>query len=150
VLGIEYVGIEEASPAPGLLEAIHMAEGIIIAPSNPLVSIEPILRVKGVRSAIRESKAKVVAISPIVGGRVIKGPLEKMFQGVGIEVSPVGIAEYYEGLIDALIVDDTDEAYVRTVQSKDIQCYAAQTIMDSAERKRGLASFVTDVIRQLD
>src|SRR5215212_2885500 len=108
VLGVEFAGAEESRPAPGVLEAIDRAEAILIAPSNPFVSIGPILAVPGVREAIATAKAPVVAVSPIVGGEAIKGPAAKMFRSLGGEASAAGVAAHYRGLVGTLVIDELD------------------------------------------
>jgi LPPG:FO 2-phospho-L-lactate transferase len=102
-----------ASPAPGVLDAIADADVVIIPPSNPLVTIGPMLAVVG--DALRSTRARRVAISPIVGGRALKGPLVSLMQSMGHEVSSAGVARIYDGLIDVLLVDEPVEAEVGTV-----------------------------------
>jgi LPPG:FO 2-phospho-L-lactate transferase len=102
-------GVDEAAPAPGVVEAIREADGVIISPSNPLVSIGPPLAVAGVREALRETEARVAAVSPIVGGRALKGPADRMLRDQGLEASAVSIARLYEDFLDVLVIDAADE-----------------------------------------
>ncbi|WP_047154808.1 2-phospho-L-lactate transferase [Aneurinibacillus tyrosinisolvens] len=147
VLKIEFDGIENARPAPGILEAIDKSDVILIAPSNPLVSIHPILSVPGMKEAIRESNAKVVAVSPVVGGNVIKGPGARMLRDLGIEVSPVGVALCYQGLIDGIVIDEQDQEYREHLQQLNLEVLVTDTIMDSDNKKSMLAKQVIDFVK---
>jgi LPPG:FO 2-phospho-L-lactate transferase len=147
VLKIEFDGIENASPASGILEAIKKADVILFAPSNPLVSINPILSVPGIKKAIFDSHAKVVAVSPIVGGNVIKGPGARMLKDLGIDVSPLGIASCYNGLLDAMVIDFRDEEYAESLKGLNMEILVTDTIMDSDHKKRKLAEQVIDFIK---
>jgi len=111
VLGLRYEGAEAARPAPGVLEALAAAEVVFLAPSNPLVSIGPILAVPGIREAV--ARAYTVALSPLVGGRALRGPLAEMLASLGNEPTIAGIAAGYEGLVDRFLVDPADEAEAR-------------------------------------
>jgi LPPG:FO 2-phospho-L-lactate transferase len=104
--GVELRGIQDARPTGDVLDAIAGAEAIVIGPSNPVISIGPILAVPGRRDAIRESPAPVVAVSPFVGGRVLKGPTEPFMQHAGLEPSASGILAAYQGLLDGLVCDE--------------------------------------------
>ncbi len=101
-------GADRARPAPGILDAIVQADAIILCPSNPLLSIEPILQVPGIRAALEQRKAPCVAVSPIIGGQAVKGPAAKLMAELSMEVSPAGVARYYGSLIDGLVVDTVD------------------------------------------
>jgi len=142
VLDVIYDGVEEAEPAPGVLEAIEEADTIIVCPSNPVVSIGPILAVPGVRQAIREAKASRVAISPIVGGRPVKGPADKLMAGIGVEVSPLGVAHLYQDFLDILVIDWQDQRYATGLEEMGIKPVVTQTLMTSLERKMELARTV--------
>jgi LPPG:FO 2-phospho-L-lactate transferase len=109
VKSVRFVGIEEAGPSPGTSEAIDNADAIVLCPSNPFVSVEPILSVPGMRERIRNSKAVKIAVSPIVGAKAIKGPAGKMFHELGVEPSALAVAKRYEGLLDAFMIDRVDE-----------------------------------------
>ena len=142
VLDVIYDGVEEAEPAPGVLESIEKADTIIICPSNPVVSIGPILAVQGVRNALREAKAPRVAISPIVGGRPVKGPADKLMAGIGVEVSPLGVAHLYRDFLDILVIDRRDEKHATALEEMGIKPVVTQTLMTSMERKVELARTV--------
>ena len=107
VLGVKFQGAKKSRPAPGLLRAIRDAEGIIFCPSNPIISVGPILAVPGIRKALERRKCPSAAISPIVGGRALKGPAAAMMQSMGMEVSVLGVAKLYRGLVDILVLDET-------------------------------------------
>jgi LPPG:FO 2-phospho-L-lactate transferase len=107
---IAFQGVETARPGPGVIEAIAGAEAILIAPSNPYLSVDPILAVPGVAQALAAAKAPVVAVSPIVGGAAVKGPTVKLMQELGVEVSPIAAAAHYGDLLDGLLLDERDAA----------------------------------------
>ena len=142
VRGVRFDGIDAATPAPGVLEAIRSAEAVIIAPSNPIGSILPILSVPGVREAIIASKAPRVAVSPIVGGRSLQPPAGEMMAGLGYEVSVAGVAEVYRGLIDALAIDEADADGAERVAATGARPIVAQTIMRDNASRRTLAAAV--------
>jgi len=147
VLGVLYKGIEKARPAPGVLDAIMKACGIVICPSNPIVSIGTILSVKGVREALRETDAKIVGISPIVGGAPIKGPADKLMRGVGVEVSAYGVAELYKDFLDYFIIDKRDANLIERIEELGIKVFVTDTIMKSLEDKIRLARFTINIIK---
>lgn len=142
VRGVRFDGIDAATPAPGVLEAIRSAEAVIIAPSNPIGSILPILSVPGVREAIIASKAPRVAVSPIVGGRSLQPPAGEMMAGLGYEVSVAGVAEVYRGLIDALAIDEADADGAERVAATGARPIVAQTIVRDNASRRTLAAAV--------
>ncbi|WP_078429261.1 2-phospho-L-lactate transferase [Alkalihalobacterium alkalinitrilicum] len=144
VLNIDYRGSTNASPSPGVLDSIAEAEIILVAPSNPLVSIGPILSVPGIKEGIKKSKAKVIAVSPIVNGGVIKGPADRMMRDMNIEVSPIGIADFYEGLLDGIVIDFLDEQYSDKLQKRGLGVLVTDTIMDSDEKKERLSNQVVE------
>jgi len=110
LIGVEFRGAEAALPAPGVTAAITSADVILIAPSNPFLSIDPILAIPGLRKALEERRGPVVAVSPIVGGKAVKGPTAKLMAEMNLEVSNAAIARHYDGLIDGLLVDTDDVA----------------------------------------
>ncbi|MBX5491347.1 MAG: 2-phospho-L-lactate transferase [Chloroflexi bacterium] len=139
VRGVRFRGIEEARPAPGVLEALAAADGIILAPSNPVVSLGPILAVPGVRAALQATRAPIVGISPIVGGATIKGPADQMLRGLGHEVSPVGVARLFADCLSAFIVDRIDAALAPAVAALGVRPVIADTIMRGPAEKAALA-----------
>lgn len=147
VLAVEFAGAELARPAPGVLAAIAGAEAILIAPSNPFVSIAPILAVPGVHEALLAAEAPVIAVSPIVGGEAIKGPAAKMFRSLGGEASAAGVAAHYAGLIDALVIDQVDADQAEAVASHDVRPVVTDTIMRGARERANLARVALDAAR---
>lgn len=148
VLEISYSGTEAAAPAPGVLDAIAGAELVIVCPSNPLVSIGTILSVSGVRQALCDTQAAIAAISPIVGGATIKGPADRMMRGLGMEVSPVGVARAYADFLDVLVLDQQDAALAPGVEQLGVRAVVADTIMRDRETKRALARLTLDATLQ--
>jgi LPPG:FO 2-phospho-L-lactate transferase len=142
VEGVVFDGVDKAVPAPGVLEAIRQAKTLVIAPSNPIVSIGPILAVPGVRRALVEAAAPCVAVSPIVGGRPVKGPADKFMAALGVEVSPRGVAQLYRDFVDVLVVDGRDRSQLAAVEALGIRAVAEQTLMTSQARKTALARAV--------
>ncbi len=139
VRALRFEGVEEARPAPGVLEAIAEAEAVIVAPSNPLVSIGPILAVPGIRRALRETKAPVVAVSPIVGGRALKGPADRMLASLGHEPSAAGVARLYADFLHTLVLDREDAGLAPAVASLGVRPVVTDTIMRDAASRRALA-----------
>lgn len=140
VRSIRFEGIESAKPAPGVLEAITGAETVILAPSNPFVSIGPILAVEGIRAALESTKAARIAVSPIIAGQVVKGPAAKMMTTLGYEVSALGVAKIYQGLIDLFVLDEQDRELAPAVEALGMKALVTDTMMTSMERKAELAS----------
>lgn len=137
VLGVRFDGIESAEPAPGVVEAIGEADLVLICPSNPVVSVDPILGLPGVRQAIRDSDARVVCVSPIVGGKAIKGPAANMLQRAGAEVSAAGVSAYYGDLVDVMVIDTQDAGLESAIRAQGHEVIVLDTIMgDRADRAR--------------
>jgi LPPG:FO 2-phospho-L-lactate transferase len=145
VLDVVFVGARESYPAPGVLDAIKEAEAIILAPSNPIVSIGSILATPGIHDVLHEASGMVVAISPIVGGAPIKGPADKLMLGLKMEVSPVGVARYYRDFLDVMVIDKQDEHLLSAIEDLGIPAVATNTIMHNLEAKKALALKVLEV-----
>lgn len=146
VKGFRFSGIEKAQPAPGVMKAIIQADAIVFCPSNPWVSIDPILKIKGVRSALAEKK--VVAVSPIIGGQTVKGPAAKMFTELGIEPSSFAVANHYEGSISGFVLDVQDADWTDDIQAIGIRTLVVNTIMKSSTDRLQLAQDVLDFIQK--
>ncbi len=130
-----------------MLEAIASAEVIAIAPSNPVVSIGPILSVPGVREALRSTRAKVVAVSPIIGGKTIKGPADRMMASLGMAPTCVGVAEAYADFLDVLVIDEEDRELAPAVEAAGVRAVVTDTIMRGPAEKRALAEVVLGAVQ---
>ena len=142
VQAIHFAGVETARPAPGVLEAIADARIVIVAPSNPFVSIGPILAVPGIREALEATNATRVAVSPIIAGEVVKGPAARMLASLGHEVSALGVARLYRPFIDVFVLDEADAALAPQVEALGLRAVVTQTLMSTPERKLALAHAV--------
>lgn len=147
--GIAYHGIADAQASDEVWQALRQAEQIIIAPSNPIVSVGTILALSGIREFFAQRRVPVIAISPIVGGNVIKGPLVPMLQQAGYAVSPVGIAQWYHGLIDGMVIDSVDSALADAVAATGARVCVTDTIMADPARKAALAQRCLDFCAEL-
>ena len=139
VQDVVFVGIEEARPAPGVLDALKGADAILLAPSNPIVSIGSILAVSGIHDTLHEASGMIVAVSPIIGGAPIKGPADKLMSGLGMEVSAVGVARCYRDFLDVMIIDQQDAQLVSEIEDLGIPTVTTNTIMHNSEAKAALA-----------
>jgi len=139
VTGVDLAEARRARPGPGVLDALRDARAILICPSNPIVSIGPILAMPEVREALKRSRAPVVAISPIVGGAPVKGPADRLMRGVGVEVSARGVAEIYRGLIDAFVIDERDANLAADIEAMGIRTRVLDTIMGDVAVAQNLA-----------
>jgi LPPG:FO 2-phospho-L-lactate transferase len=142
VEAIELRGFNNARPAPGVLDAIGKSGAVILAPSNPFVSLEPIIRLAGVREALTQVRERVAAISPIVGGKPVKGPADKMMRGLGHEVSPLGIARLYRDFVGLFVLDQVDSRYLEPIRKLGIRAMTTDTIMSTPARAEKLAGVV--------
>jgi LPPG:FO 2-phospho-L-lactate transferase len=142
VQDVVFVGADEARPAPDVLDAIKGAEAILIAPSNPIVSIGSILAIPGIHDALHEASGMVVAVSPIIGGVPIKGPADKLMRGLGMDVSAVGVARCYRDFLDVMIIDERDAHLTSEIEDLGIPTVATNTIMRDASAKAALACVV--------
>ena len=144
VQDVIFVGASDARPAPGVLDAIKEAEAILIAPSNPIVSIGSILAVPGIHDILHEARGMVVAVSPIVGGTPIKGPADKLMRGLGMDVSAVGVARCYRDFLDVMVIDEQDAHLVSEIEDLGIPAVATNTIMNDNVAKAALARKVLE------
>ena len=134
--GLRFEGEETAAPAPGALEALAEAELLLIAPSNPHVSIWPILAVRALRAALADRSVPCIAVSPLIGGRAVKGPADRMLARLAGGTSPAHVAGCYEGLIDALVVDEAD---ADDLDGLGVRPIITQTLMTDSDARRRLA-----------
>lgn len=141
---VRLAGAEESRPAPGVVEALLDADTVVVAPSNPVVSIGTLLEVPGVAAALRQTPAPVVGVSPIVGGSVVRGMADRLLPVVGAEVSAAGVARHYGarasgGLLDAWVVDEVDREQLEAIQALGLHAVATPTLMDDLDVAAALA-----------
>lgn len=146
VLGFTFAGIERARPAPGVLEALHTADAVVFGPSNPWVSVDPILAVPGIRDAL--AGRRVLAVSPIVAGLALKGPAAKMFIELGIPPSAVAVAEHYRRSVTDFVLDRSDSELQGAVQDLGMRCWLADSVMATAEDRLRLARRVVALLKE--
>jgi LPPG:FO 2-phospho-L-lactate transferase len=146
VQAVRFEGIEVAAPAPGVCKALTEADGIIIPPSNPIVSIGTILAVPGVRQALAARRSRVVAVSPIVQGATLKGPADKLMVALGYEATAVGVARYYGQLLDGFVLDRLDGALQEAIRRLGVDVQVTQTIMSGRAERRALAEAVMQML----
>ena len=144
VQDVVFVGADQARPAPGVLDALKNADAILLAPSNPIVSIGSILAVPGIHDVLHEASGMVVAVSPIVGGAPIKGPADKLMSGLGMEVSAVGVARCYRDFLDVMVIDELDAHLAPKIEDLGIPTLATNTIMRDTPAKAALARKVLE------
>jgi LPPG:FO 2-phospho-L-lactate transferase len=145
VVGIQFDGADAAAPAPGVIDALGGAAAILIAPSNPLISIGPILAVPGIRDALRARRVPCVAVSPIVGGQALRGPAAHMMRTLGHDTSPLGVADIYAGLIDAMVIDAIDSDVAAELERRGLVVRITDTIMRDARARQHLATVALEV-----
>jgi LPPG:FO 2-phospho-L-lactate transferase len=146
VESVRFAGADEAQPAPGVLKAIQSASLVLLAPSNPITSVGPILAVPGIREALRTTRAPVAAVSPIVGKAAVSGPAGVLMKACGFEVSISGIAKAYEDFIDLLVADEQDTPSAQALSKSGLKVRCAQTIMRKSEDKTNLARAVLSFV----
>jgi LPPG:FO 2-phospho-L-lactate transferase len=139
VIGVRLEGAQGARPAAGVLEAIDGADAVLVAPSNPVVSIGTILEVPGIRETLRATRAPVVGVSPIVGGKVVRGMADRLLPAVGADVSAAGVAGLYNDFLDGFVIDRVDDGLADEIREAGIAVEVTQTIMRSAEDAAALA-----------
>ena len=139
VRGIRFVGVAEARPAAGVLEAIRDADRILICPSNPLISIGPILAVRGIREALRARKENVIAVCPIVGGKSLKGPSDKMLAELGHDPSALGVAKLYADFTGIFVIDPADKTQSESIRKLGMRVEVVPTVMKTRAQKTKLA-----------
>ena len=142
VSDVRFAGVEQAAPTTAALDAITRAERIVIAPSNPIISIAPILAVREIRALVEERRDDVVAVSPIIDGRAVKGPADRLLSELGHEVSCVGVADYYAGLVGTWVIDESDRRHEPAIASRGCDVLVTTTLMSDDERAHRLARAV--------
>lgn len=139
---VRFEGADASQPGPGVLEAITDASVVVVCPSNPVVSIDPLLSVPGIREALTARRDDVVAVSPIVAGAALKGPADRLLVEMGFESSVVGVARWYASWVSTLVIDEADAALAPAVESAGVRCIVAPTIMSDVARSAELARVV--------
>ena len=142
VLEVDFTAAASCWPAPGVLAAIQEAAGVIVAPSNPILSIGPILAVTGIREALRQTAAPVAAISPIIGGRALRGPADRILASLGLRSSAAAVGELYRDFLDVFVLDLADARWLEEMGGRGIYTVATETVMNSPEAKQQLARTV--------
>ncbi len=135
VLAIRFQGIEQAAPAPDVIPALEEADAIVLAPSNPYLSLDPILNLKGIREHVRARRTSVVAITPIIGGQAVKGPAAKLMREFGLPPSALTVAQHYKDLIGAFVLDQRDAALAPDIETLGIRVIVVDTLMQTREDK---------------
>jgi len=146
VRAVEYTGAPEARPAPGLVEAIGAADAVLVCPSNPVTSVGPILAVPGIVEALHGTRAPVLAISPIVGGRAVSGPAGRLMAARGLPVSALGIAQGYAPWLDILIIDDEDASLAPSIEAAGARPVVASTLMTGRVEEMRLARRILETV----
>jgi LPPG:FO 2-phospho-L-lactate transferase len=142
VEGVRFAGAEDAKPAPGVLAALESAERVVICPSNPVVSIGPLLALSDIAAGLRARRDDCVAVSPIIGGKALKGPADRMLTELGHESSVVGVARLYAPYCSTLVIDSTDAASAPAVEAEGFRCVVAETVMSGPIEAAALAKVV--------
>jgi len=140
VAAVRFAGAESARPAPGVIEAIETAELVVVAPSNPVVSIDPILALPEIADAVRSHRHRVIGISPIVGGSALKGPADRLLRELGGEASALGVARWLGGFVATLVIDEVDRDLAPAIADLGVRPVVAETVMSTRERAALLAS----------
>jgi LPPG:FO 2-phospho-L-lactate transferase len=135
VKSVRFAGAADARPAPGVLDAIASADAVLIAPSNPITSIGPILAIPGIRDALRKTSAPVVAVSPIIGNAAVSGPAAALMAAQGLDTSIAGVAAAYRDFLDTLIVDDSDRERAQSLEPDHLKVHSSNIFMRTDEEK---------------
>jgi LPPG:FO 2-phospho-L-lactate transferase len=143
-----YAGVESSRPAPGVVEAIDRAAGIVFCPSNPITSIGPILAVPGISEALARATANVIGVSPIIGSSAISGPAHKLMTAQGLEPSAVGVSRFYSEFLDSFVIDSADAPLRRTIEALGIGIVETPILMQSLDDKRRLAREVMALVEK--
>jgi len=144
--GIEFVAVDQAEPAPGVIESLRAADAVVIAPSNPLISIGPILAVPGIRKMLQEIRARVLAVCPLVGGKSLKGPSDKMMMELGYDVSASGVARLYRDICSTFVIDQTDAEQRGLIDALGMKAVVLPTVMRTTEDKENLARAILRLV----
>ena len=144
--GVRFDGAEQARPGPGVLEALRSADSIVVCPSNPVVSIGPLLAVPGVEEQLEGARDRIAGVSPIIAGAALKGPADRLLREMGFESSVVGVARWYSSWMGTLVIDEADADLAGAVEAEGVRCVVAPTVMSSLDRSAALSRTVLDVL----
>ncbi len=139
-------GVDAADAAPGVIESIEQSRAVIICPSNPIISIGPILQVSGIREALSRTQAKVIAISPLVGGKPLKGPADRLMRGLGLEVTSVQVARLYSDFLDTMVIDVEDAHEEQQIIDMGLETLVLDTVMSDNDKASNVARFIVEII----
>jgi LPPG:FO 2-phospho-L-lactate transferase len=142
VTGFRFEGVDQAAPAPGVLEAVRSAQAVIFCPSNPWVSLDPILALPGMRAALEETSAPIIAVSPLIGGQALKGPAAKMYRELGIEPQALAVARHYQHVLDGFVLDEVDAGQASAVEDLSLCTLTTGTVMKTPADRLHLAQQV--------
>jgi LPPG:FO 2-phospho-L-lactate transferase len=143
---VRFEGADEAEPAPGVLEALAGSEVIIVCPSNPVVSIGPLLAVPGLVDQLTAARDRIIGVSPIIAGAALKGPADRLLREMGFESSVVGVARWYAPWMGTLVIDEADAGLAGAVEAEGVRCIVAPTVMSTVERSATLSRMVLDAV----
>jgi LPPG:FO 2-phospho-L-lactate transferase len=146
VSGVRFEGAEQARPGPGVLEALRAADSIVVCPSNPVVSIGPLLAVPGMEKQLEKARDRIVGVSPIIAGAALKGPADRLLREMGFESSVVGVARWYASWMGTLVIDEADADLAGAVEEEGVRCVVAPTVMSSVDRAAMLSRTVLDAV----
>jgi LPPG:FO 2-phospho-L-lactate transferase len=148
VIAVRFEGIERSRPAPGVLDAIREASAVVICPSNPVTSIGPILAVPGIRAALRETRAAIVGVSPIIGGLAISGPAHQLMAAAGLEASAFGVAQAYADFVEMFVIAREDEPLKARIENLGIRTFLMDIVMNDSDAKRRVARAVMALLKK--
>ena len=148
VRSIYWTGLEAAIPSPGIAEAVARARAVIVAPSNPVISIGPILHVPGMRALLAAAKDRTVAVSPLIGGRAVKGPTVPLLRAIGVEPDAAGVAGLYRDLASGFVLDRADAAQAPAIRGLGYRVVAVETLLDDPAAAAGVAAAALDLVRE--
>lgn len=146
VIKVYIKNIDLAEPPEGVIDYIEKADAVILCPSNPIISIGPVLHVQGIREALKKTAAKTIAISPLIGGVSLKGPADRMMKGLGLEVSSTGVARLYKDFIDFMVIDLNDREEADKIRDLGIETLVVDTVMSDADKAATLAKEVLSLL----
>lgn len=146
VTAVRFDGSGEARPGPGVIEAIDKADAIVVCPSNPVVSIDPLLAVPGVLDQLALRRDRIVAVSPIIAGAALKGPADRLLTEMGFESSVVGVAKWYASWVGTLVIDEADGGLAAEVEAHGVRCVVAPTVMSTVDVAAQLSRIVLDAV----